>query len=102
MKHISSISRAPTVYDTERLARRFLRFLYLAIGDKDFDEFKAKTRAEAEDGGTCFSHDYCDANVVMMSAWKDTQPAPMRMDSDEHAGLWNEAWDRAKQIVRTE
>lgn len=54
------------------------------------------TRNETYAWHTCASHDFCDANMVMLAAWKETQPQEIDLQSDADTLLWNQAWQIAK------
>ena len=49
-------------------------------------------------GGACASHDYCDANMAMMPAFKDVIGHDPDGDSEADAAIWNEAWTLARKL----
>lgn len=56
---------------TARLALKFARLLRDEIGQRNMREVIARNE-RAEYGGSCASHDYCDANVLMDAAMQST------------------------------
>lgn len=91
----------------EQLARTFSAHLLAAVGPADLAE-AARRNATETDPGTCHSHDFCDANVMMAAAFQeltgvdpgDTNPAldgrHMPGMADEVGALWTAAWTLAK------
>ena len=53
-------------------------------------------RALNGDGDTCATHDYCDANMLMIQAWESVMGRPMRPHVDSDSALWNQAWQIAR------
>jgi hypothetical protein len=43
------------------------------------------------------SHDFCDANMAMDSAWRHLIGTEINADDEEQAALWNAAWEIARQ-----
>ncbi len=52
--------------------------------------------AERDSPGVCHSHDYCDANVFMASAFTRVTGREIDLQSHEDMVLWSAAWDFAK------
>lgn len=44
----------------------------------------------------CHSHDFVDANMVMLAAFEDVYKRAIDMDNEEELELWNDAWAIAK------
>ncbi len=80
------------------LATFFVGGLAEALTPEQFHEFCRKTREEFDDL-ICHSHDYCDANVVMMEAFELTVGRPLDMESDDDMTLVNLAWSYAKRFI---
>lgn len=81
---------------TEALAQEFAAHLLVCIGDTNFKEV---IRRNPTYGEACASHDFCDANVVMLEALQALAPHIDVDDvlSDNEIGtLWEEAWSHAK------
>lgn len=84
----------------------FADLLMDRLGAEQFAEMQA--RNDEEDGDSCASHDYCDANMVMSEAFVkvtgrecrlpcDVGPnGPTQAEVDADMALWNSAWDYAK------
>lgn len=81
------------------LAQRFSELLKRAIGQNITDVISRNVMEENRD--VCHSHDFCDANEVMLQAWKDCGHDPNDItgetQSDEARRLWQDAWDIAKE-----
>ena len=45
----------------------------------------------------CATHDYCDANMLMLEAFEETNSRLFNYNSRSDAALWNEAWTTARQ-----
>lgn len=80
----------------QRLAGEFNRLLRDAIGGDNFDAV-CQLNAKETDPNVCHSHDFCDANEVMLAAYQATV-GPMDLQSDTHRALWNAAWATAKAL----
>lgn len=78
----------------EMLARNFTLRLLTEIGDVKLREV-ARINAKTNDG-TCASHNFCDANVVMGQAFEFVFGRETQADSDEDMAFFNDAWDLAK------
>lgn len=82
----------------QALAEEFAARLFVSIGAKDFDEVIRRNKEHAYDRA-CASHDFCDANMVMLDAVQALAPevdVDDILQGDEWNSLWNEAWDIAK------
>jgi len=88
------------------VARAFCRELARALSKSELAEVVRRNAAET-DANVCHSHDFIDANMVMLRAyrrngWARFGPLVMRPPSFRHesyAGgraLWSGAWDAAK------
>lgn len=80
------------------LAEEFAARLYVSIGAKAFDEVIRRNNEHAGDSA-CASHDFCDANMVMLDAVQALDPEADVDDilqGDDWIARWNEAWDIAK------
>lgn len=84
----------------EPLARKFSTFLAEAIGEESIREAVDRNRSQKH-SGICHSHDFCDANMVMESAFEEvigrSQFNAEGHISEEDMRLWNAAWDLAKE-----
>jgi hypothetical protein len=78
--------------EPEKIARVFSALLAADLGYPTMEEIVGTNYGSADD--TCASHDYCDANVYMMSAFVLTGHEADPSDLDEE--LWSAGWDNAK------
>ena len=44
--------------------------------------------------GVCHSHDYCDANMLMLEVFEENN---LNVEDEANHQLWNDVWDLAKQ-----
>lgn len=93
-KPAASVGMNPTTL----LAGAFIGILSKALSDEQFKEFVRKTRTDFREN-ICWSHNFCDANEVMLEAFKAV--------FDRDAEIWNEvdtdfinaAWTNAKRFI---
>lgn len=78
--------------NVKRLAREFSRLLVRTIGRKKTLQVNRLNKAEA-DRNVCRSHDFCDANMIMLEAHENLKLIPG--DSREDVKRWNDAWSFA-------
>jgi hypothetical protein len=80
------------------LARRFASNLSKRLTAQQLEAVRKgnATDPRAKDGSICYSQDFCDANVYMGHAWEAVKLPAHRSNSDEHAAVWNAAWNLAK------
>jgi hypothetical protein len=86
----------------DQIAREFSQLLTKNIGIANTREAVKRNEWESY-RNCCASHDFCDANMVMLEAFrklgfKDCTELPY--DSPEQLDsikLWNEAWDMARE-----
>ena len=82
----------------------FANELQRTIGTEKFDEVRALNKAE-EFELVCHSHDFCDANVVMMQAAKDALMNLLGWDTDPEENFGNfmdicgNAWNAARPLL---
>ena len=81
------------------LADRFAATLREWLTPAEFAEMKALNETAEYQDGICASHNYCDANMAMDAAWKETFGAEVDIDADdeEQAKLWSDAWNLARE-----
>lgn len=81
----------------ETVAREFARLLRKEIGAKNFNQVrKLNAMPDYNYGSCCASHEFCDANMVMLAAFENLGFTP-DFENDQHVELWNSAWDVAKR-----
>lgn len=82
-----------------RVARSFSAGLLKRLGKEKMAEVVRRNKTGA--GGTCASHDFCDANMVMDAAMGEhgygSGDWPDSAYLTDHAELWSAAWDLAKE-----
>lgn len=86
---------AATLTPVVRLAILFDTALRAEIGD---DKYRIVVRRNGENKNKpwCASHDFCDANMVMLPCWQKVtgqRGAVPDGNDDEGSRLWNAAWD---------
>ncbi len=81
--------------DAARIARIFSALLHDRLGPAIMAEINRQNRARCWPSGACASHDACDSNVLMGTAFEIALDRPARPDSQSDADLWSRAWDMA-------
>jgi hypothetical protein len=85
----------------QELADKFVRNLRESLTPEQFAEMCQKNSTPEYQGGVCASHDYVDANMVMLDAFEDVVGRRMVMDGGDSPieqadrALWNAAWEYA-------
>ena len=82
----------------QTLAEEFAARLFVRIGEANLREVIARNAAC---GKGCASHDFCDANMVMLAALQALAPElegelDEILHRDDLLALWEEAWAVAK------
>lgn len=77
-----------------KLANAFSKELVKFIPSKMKEVIKRNRNNLNKD--ICASHDFCDANMVMDTAFKKVMRRNLKMQSDADLDLWNKAWTLAK------
>lgn len=79
------------------LVQNFSSQLRKELGLDQLQEIIELNAAEP-DPSICHSHDFTDANVVMLEAWNITYPGtPFDLHNEAHCQHWTAAWSLAKQ-----
>lgn len=85
---------------SHKLAAEFCRELVREIGNENLDELNARQAAETNPN-ICHSHDYCDANQVMLDALSaidaDAAANYTASPNDPLNATINEAWKIARE-----
>lgn len=85
------------------VAEQFLHVLGETIGRETLHVVRMRNMAEP-DSDVCHSHDFCDANMVMVEAMASLGVDALPEDSDgmpdEVVDLWNRSWDLAKESLQ--
>jgi hypothetical protein len=79
----------------QTIADTFVRLLRAELSPAAFAEMQRRNRTAP--AGVCASHDFCDANMVMLAAFEAHELVP---DMDDPT-LWNAAWERAMPALTT-
>lgn len=90
-----SLSTEPHQFVAIRIGTRFVQLLKDKLTVTHFTEMVEANRIE-DDPRICHSHDYLDANEVMAAAFYEVTGHDCDTTSDEHAAIWNAAWDFAR------
>ena len=80
--------------DINLLAREFARTLRDTLDDSEIRLVNERNATAFP--GVCHSHDFRDANMVMLAAWEKLTGAEPDLDSCDYADAWNAAWDMAR------
>lgn len=80
----------------EQLARVFSALLLYELDDQTMEQVIERNRAMDNDPRVCHSHDFCDANMVMDTAFKAVTGKEYEFGNDADTDLTNNAWDTAK------
>lgn len=86
----------PKLSPTVRLAAAFSRRLHYFLSPQQLAEAVARNRTP-QYAHACATHDFCDANLLMASAFLRVQRRAINLQSDADRALWNAAWDLAKR-----
>lgn len=80
---------------TAQLARSFSRGLARTIGAANLSIVRSRNAIGR--ANVCASHDFCDANMVMDSAFRRVIGRAIDLQSDADCALWDSAWSAAKR-----
>ena len=72
------------------LAEKFTELLRAALSPAEFAEM-ADANANETDAGICHSHDYCDANQIMLNAMES-----LGIEYDAENTIYSDAWLHAR------
>lgn len=79
------------------VAEKFAEALRRRLTPEEFAEM-CRRNATPEYDDACASHDFCDANMVMLSVFEKLRvPTTDLGDDNPQTRLWNLAWEVAKQ-----
>lgn len=76
--------------EPETLAREFIRIVSQWLTQEEINLVRELNEKE-RNPNVCHSHDFCDANMAMLSAWEAVGDQETCPDA-----LWIKAWDLAK------
>ena len=81
----------------ETVAAKFLTLLRAEIGEANYRTV-CERNAAAPDATVCHSHDFCDANMVMLAVFTDLgydEDTVVGQTDDAQVSLWNTGWNLA-------
>lgn len=79
------------------VAKRFADKLQSSLGPEGWEEMRRRN-ASPEYDGSCASHDFCDANVVMEGVFIDLRLSTEDLgDDNDQTKIWNNAWEAARR-----
>lgn len=85
-----------TESNVKKLSDTFVQLLKENMSAAEFEKIKKLNNAET-DKRLCHSHDFTDANAVMLSAFeKCFAEIEFNFDNENHIDLFNKAWSLAK------
>lgn len=93
-----------TEIDAREVGRHFASLLREELGGADYARLRERVRAQSADERSCPSHDFCDANVVMMGAVSRTTGLDHEgfFDLEGYEAVWIDAWNFWRASVREE
>jgi hypothetical protein len=94
--YAATVADAIALTNVHALAWRFAAFVRHDIGEERFPEMR-RENVQHVGTGICATHDYCDANMPMLAAWRVTFNRDNDAWSEDDAAQWSRAWDIAKR-----
>lgn len=85
-----------TIHEKIGLAKLFGEKVQWALSVTEFREAIDRNKAEGPQSIVCHTHDFCDANMLMLEAWEEFFGGEPDVSSEEDAAIINEAWAIAK------
>ena len=79
-----------------RIAQDFAARLQAELGPQVIAEINRRNATAAYQNGACATHDFCDANVLMLEAFEAVTGRAADPASEAEAMLWNTAWNTAR------
>lgn len=85
-----------------KLARLFVLSMNAVLSDSELLDVNVQNKRDGYDPATCASHNFCDANEVMLDALRSylgiTQDRDGEWTLDDHIDRVNKAWQAAKMM----
>lgn len=82
----------------ETVALEFTRLIRKEVGMENFRQIRRlNATPDYNYGSCCASHEFCDANMLMLEAFQNLGFEP-DLSNDQHVALWNDAWDVARRL----
>jgi hypothetical protein len=79
----------------QSLAVAFASELRSELSGEAFAEMARRNATPEYGSGICASHDFCDANMVMLAAFEHATGRAFDFESEADQRLWNAAWEQA-------
>tara|TARA_R110000868_G_scaffold140148_1_gene355467 strand:- start:397 stop:720 length:324 start_codon:yes stop_codon:yes gene_type:complete len=89
-------SQMITIHEKIGLARLFGEQVQAALSATEFRAAVDANKSDGPDSTVCHTHDYCDANMLMLAAWQEFFGGEPDVSSEEDTAIWNDAWSIAK------
>ena len=80
----------------KKLADRFIREMLKSLSVAQLRTVDKRNAAQKDDR-ICHSHDFLDANMVMLEAWDSLTTTEASTMNQRHLAIWNGEWDKAKK-----
>lgn len=90
----------PKMTPAEQLALRFVILIRRCTTAAEYDQILKRNKIVP--AGCCATHDFMDANMVMLEAFEALAGREMDLESDADTALWNAAWEIATTKYLTE
>lgn len=90
-------TRTPTSIEL-KLAARFIVLVAEQLDPADLAEVRRRNM-QPRYKGCCATHDFCDANMIMDQAWRDSFGHEINADDEAQAEIWNTAWAIARRTA---
>lgn len=85
-----------TIHEKIGLAKLFAEKVQEALSRNDLREAIDRNKSEGPQSIVCHTHDFCEANMLMLEAWEEFFGGEPDSASEEDAAIINEAWAIAK------
>lgn len=98
LQHMLETPFLDSCVDVDRVAERFIDLLVKEIGIASFEEV-VRRNASRSKPSPCHSHDFCNADLVMVVAWNDIAGCHFDNDSAAQRMSWSRAFTRAVEMM---
>ena len=88
--------KTKTLPTQKKLAASFIRKMRSSLSVANLKKVDA-SNAKQTNPNVCHSHDFIDANEVMLEAWEALTTTNCSPQNKAHVAKWNAAWDMAKK-----
>lgn len=84
--------------DPVKLGAKFAQLMSIALSPEQLQEVNERNKAEGMSGCVCASHDFMDANMIMLEAM-ESFGHELEPESDDQARAMNTAWMLAQRAL---